>query len=100
MTGNPRGQEIKWVSIPLPDGTTDEVYAAVTEDLTDEEKRAFGEYVAWFRDRHTEPTCPACGGTREHRALLPSGRPHPYIGNWHGPPGPPCHNDDFHDSDA
>lgn len=90
--------ELKWVSIPLPDGVTDEVYAAVTEDLTEDEKRALGQYVDWYRRQHYVPPCPTCGGTREGRRLV-APQPPRGVSNWHGPPGAPC-DDAFHDEEA
>jgi hypothetical protein len=53
---NSAPQHPKWVAVPMPDGTTDEVFALVTEDLTAEEVEALGEYVEWLRSRTASST--------------------------------------------
>lgn len=39
----------KWESIPMPTGRSDEVYALVSEKLSDEEKNVLADYTEWYR---------------------------------------------------
>jgi hypothetical protein len=45
---------LKWVKIPIPKDKSSEVYALVTDKLSDEEKKAFGEYIEWYREVYQE----------------------------------------------